>query len=130
VSDQDFFFDEEDDAKPAAKGATKPATGSKAASAPKGSRAPQPAAASGGSFFAQNVSMAVTSLVAVIALLVGLIVGILIPSGSTTPQTVSPAATTAPTLSEDQLNSGELPAGHPPISDTATGSATTTGTGN
>lgn len=130
MSDQDFFFDEEDDVKPAAKGA------SKAAAAPKGNRAPQPAATPGGSFFAQSVSMAVTSLVAVIALLVGLIVGILIPSGSATPQTVSPAATVAPTLSEDQLNSGELPAGHPDVggptgeSTGTTGSAATTGTGN
>ncbi len=124
MSDQDFFFDEEDDAKPAAKGGSKAATGA------KGARAPRPAAASGGDFFAQSVSMAVTSLVAVIALLVGLIVGILIPSGGTTPQTASPAATVAPTLTEDQLNSGQLPAGHPPVGDTATSSATATGTSN
>lgn len=130
MSDQDFFFDEEDDAKPAAKVASKATAGSKAASGSKGGRAPQPVAASGGSFFAQSVSMAITSLVAVIALLVGLIIGILIPSGSATPETASPAATVAPTLTEDQLNSGELPAGHPPVSGTATDSATTTGTGN
>jgi len=130
VSDQDFFFDEEDDAKPAAKGGSKAASGSKAAAGPKGARVSQPAAASGGSFFTQSVTMAVTSLVAVIALLVGLIIGILIPSGDATSQTVSPAATVAPTLTEDQLNSGELPAGHPPVSDTATESATPEGTGN
>jgi hypothetical protein len=130
VSDQDFFFDEEDDAKPAAKGGSKVPAGPKAPTGAKGARAPQPAAASGGDFFAQSVSMAVTSLVAVIALLVGLIVGILIPSGGTTPQTASPAATVAPTLSEDQLNSGELPAGHPDVSGAATESATATGTGN
>jgi hypothetical protein len=130
VSDQDFFFDEEDDAKPAAKSGSKAAAGSKAPTGAKGARAPQPAATSGGGFFAQSVSMAVTSLVAVIALLVGLIVGILIPSGGATPQTASPAATVAPTLSEDQLNSGELPAGHPPVSDPTTESAATTGTGN
>jgi len=124
VSDQDFFFDEEDDAKPAAKGGSKTASGS------KGARAPQPAAAPGSSFFTQSVTMAVTSLVAVIALLVGLIVGILIPTGGATPQTASPAATVAPTLTEDQLNSGELPAGHPPVSGVATESAEATGTGN
>jgi len=130
VSDQDFFFDEEDDAKPAAKGGSKAASGSKPAAGSKGARAPQPAAVTGGSLFTQSVTMAVTSLVAVIALLVGLIIGILIPSGGAAPQSASPTATVAPTLTEDQLNSGQMPAGHPPVGGTTTESATATGTGN
>lgn len=121
MSDQDFFFDEEDDAKPAAK----------AGPAGKTPRASQPApAATGGSFFMQSVTMAVTSLVAVIALLLGLIVGILIPTGGSTVPTGTPPVTAAPALSEDQLNSGQMPAGHPDISGAATESAATTGTGN
>lgn len=132
MSDQDFFFDDEPQAKPAAKGsagAKGPAAAKSASTAKAGAPARQAAPATG-SFFAQSVSMAITSLVAVIALLVGLIVGLLIPTGGSAVPTTSPAASTAPSLTQDQLNSGELPAGHPDIGGTTTESATATGTGN
>lgn len=122
MSDQDFFFDEEEDAKP--KAASKATSGSKK---PVPSKAAAPAPA--GTFFAQNVSMTVAALMAVIALLLGVIIGIVIPTGSTTvpPVTSSAGTDAAPVLSDDQLNSGELPAGHPDISGMATGSAGATG---
>lgn len=128
MSEQDFFFDEEDDAKPAAKKAqaTKaqaPARASSAAATP---------------LFEQNVSMSIAALMAVIALLLGVIVGVLIPTGSTAPAVTSgsPAsvsgAGTAPQLTEEQLNSGAMPAGHPEVpgaagSQAATGSEVATG---
>jgi len=128
VSDQDFFFDEEEEAavKPApastAKGAGRPATKSPA---------PQPrqsTPASSGGFFDQSVSMAVAALMTVIGLLVGVIGGFLIaPDGGTA--TMSPATSNqpAPALSEDQIQSGDLPQGHPDIgSMTATESETAT----
>ncbi len=120
MSEQDFFFDEEADAKPAPK----------KASATNGTSAP-----SNGSFFAQDISVAIAALMAVIALLLGVIVGVLIPSGGTTSgvSTSAPASISepAPQLTPDQLDSGELPAGHPDLSgmtsDTATESTTATG---
>jgi len=126
VSDQDFFFDEEDGAKPPVKASgTAKAKPAAPAQTPRG----------GGSFFEQSVSMSIAALMTVIALLVGVIIGFVIPTGGTTPPvatTTGVTTSTAPQLSEDQLNSGELPAGHPDLgsitgSSTATGSATTTG---
>jgi len=126
VSDQDFFFDEEDGAKQPAKA---PATA-------KGKPVARPAEPARASFFEQSVSMPIAALMAVIALLVGVIVGFVIPTGGATPPvtatTTAVATETAPQLSEDQLNSGELPAGHPDLSSmtgtgTATESVTTTG---
>ncbi len=127
MSDQDFFFDEEDGAKQPAKAT------SAAKSKPVAAR---PAAPTRASFFEQSVSMSIAALMAVIALLVGVIVGFVIPTGGTTPPvtttTGAVATETAPQLSEDQLKSGELPAGHPDLggmsgNGTTTGSATTTG---
>jgi uncharacterized protein YneF (UPF0154 family) len=130
VSDQDFFFDEEE--QPA-----KPASAPKGqAKRPSASAAPRPrsgkgaSASVGGSFFEQNVSMTVASLMTVVGLLVGVIIGfVLAPDNA---QTASPAASqTAPTLTEEQLQSGQLPPGHPDISGmTPTGSVPATGTGN
>jgi hypothetical protein len=126
VSDQDFFFDEDETSaeKPAAKPATKSAAGSKpASSAPR----PKPAAAP---FGAQTVTMTVAGLIGVVALLVGIIIGILIPTGAT--QVTSPSApvpgmgsTPAPPLSEDALQ-GDLPPGHPPLGDMGGETATDT----
>ncbi|PKQ19498.1 MAG: hypothetical protein CVT66_09860 [Actinobacteria bacterium HGW-Actinobacteria-6] len=120
MSEQDFFFDEEVDAKPAPR----------KASAPKGTSEP-----TSGSFFAQDISVSIAALMAVIALLLGIIVGVLIPSGGTTSgvSTGAPASSSeaAPQLTPDQLDSGELPAGHPDLSgmtsDTATESTPATG---
>lgn len=126
MSDQDFFFDEEDRSKPSAKA-------SASAKTPSPNRPVTPARAS---FFEQSVSMSIAALMAVIALLVGVIVGFVIPTGGATPSvtTTTTAVTTetAPQLTEDQLNSGSLPAGHPDLSGmtsgtVTTGSATTTG---
>ena len=131
MSDQDFFFDEDEQtgkssskspAKSAAKGT--PARAQK--SAPAAGPAAAPAASKGGSFFDQSVSMSVASLLVVIGLLVGVIVGVLVAPGQTSSSIPGPqSATTAPELTSDQIQSGELPAGHPPI-DGASGSATDT----
>lgn len=123
MSDKDFFFDDEEE-KPAKKagpvkgGTSKP-------SRPAGAKT----SAGASSFFEQNVTMAIASLMAVCALLLGVIIGIIIPSGgnvATAPTATSPAAVGGQTnpgpLSEEQLNSGDLPQGHPDISGAATGS--------
>lgn len=132
MSDQDFFFDEEDGAKPEKKTSTP-------AKSPSANRpaAKRPAAPASASFFEQSVSMSIAALMAVIALLVGVIVGFVIPTGTATPSVTaatSAGETTqaAPQLTEEQLNSPTLPAGHPDLSGmsggaTATPSATSTG---
>lgn len=125
VSDQDFFFDEDETAAPKPK-ASKPAASSKPASR---QAAPAPAGV-------QSVSMTVAALIGVIALLAGLIIGVLLPIGNTASTATSTTATTgattsgssAPQLTQDQLNSGQLPAGHPDISGAASSTATS-GTG-
>lgn len=126
MSDQDFFFDEEEDAKPAPK---KASAGHKQVPERQAAPAKQ-------SFFEQSVSMTVAALIAVIALLLGVIIGYVIPSADTTPVVSSPTSSTgssaAPQLTQDQINSGALPPGHPDLSgaagsSTATGSTTATG---
>jgi hypothetical protein len=126
VSDQDFFFDEEDEkpAKAAPKSSSKPA-GKPAARKPAGkAAAAAPAAAATGSFFDQTVTMSIASLLVVCGLLVGLIGGVLI--GQARANSVpgvdaaaagagGQAAQQAPQLTQDQLNSGQLPPGHPSI---------------
>ncbi len=122
MSDQDFFFDEEEDAKPAPK---------KAQVAQKQSAAP--VVASGGqSFFEQDVPMLIAALMTAIALLVGILVGVLIPTGSKVANSSTSAPTApAPQLTQDQINSGQIPANHPDLggmtgSGVASGSAETT----
>ncbi|GAB4276247.1 MAG: hypothetical protein Kow0056_06440 [Coriobacteriia bacterium] len=133
MSDQDFFFDEEDE---------KPAKTEKPKSAKSGSKgkpAAKPAArpAATVSFWQQTVTTAVAGLVAVIALLVGVIVGIVLPvGGSSTSDVPAPdAGISAPALTPEQLESGQLPEGHPPIQgmtgapgETATGAVESTTT--
>ncbi|MDF1543025.1 MAG: hypothetical protein P1P71_07890 [Anaerosomatales bacterium] len=127
MSDQDFFFDDDEAQadKPAAKSAAKPAGAKARASAPRTKTAAAPAGA-------QSVTMSVAGLIGVVALLVGIIIGILIPTGS--PQVTSPSVgvpsmgtggTQAPPLSEQELQ-GEMPPGHPPIDDMTGGEATDT----
>lgn len=127
MSDQDFFFDEDeapakDKAKKAAS-SDKPAAGAKAASAP--------------AVTAQTVSTSVAALIGVIALLAGIIIGIVIPVGGSNvpaptavPQTGAPSmgsgGGSAPQLSPDQLEGGALPEGHPDISGGEGGSTETT----
>ncbi len=128
VSDQEFFFDEEEDAKPKS---------TKAAASKRDtvSRAAPVARSGSASFFEQNVSMTVAALMTVIGLLLGVIIGVLIPAGPSTTPVTSPTggSISAPALTDDQLNSGELPPGHPDISGMtggAGGSTTTTATGS
>jgi hypothetical protein len=111
--------------KPAARPAAKPAPKGAASKAPE----PQP------SFFDQTVTMAMASLLAIVGLLLGVIIGYFVFNGGGTP-TVSTApgsvqspsvtgtGTAAPPLSQDQINAGQLPAGHPKLP----GSTTTTPT--
>jgi len=122
VSDQDFFFDDEEQAaKPAAKPAAKQASGTKAPAATR----PKAAVPAG----AQTVTMTVAGLIGVVALLVGIIIGILIPTGQQ--QTGSPAggmpslSQPAPPLSDEAMQGG-LPEGHPDIGGMTGGEATTT----
>ena len=113
MSDQDFFFDE--DEKPAK---TTGSSGSKqtASSAPKGSAA----AASAAPVSAQPVSMTIAILIGVIGILLGAVIGLFIgrslaaPSALNTPTTVAPTES-APQLTPEQLQGGELPQGHPNI---------------
>ncbi|HEY3317498.1 MAG TPA: hypothetical protein VGK50_03640 [Coriobacteriia bacterium] len=136
MSDQDFFFDEEDE-KPAKaeKAAPAKAPGRKASAATSSPAAKTPSrpapASGGGSFFDQEVNMGIASLVVVIALLLGMLLGVFIGQSRANNAALLnvPAATntgggSAPPLSQDQLKSGQLPAGHPSIG--ATGSTTTT----
>ena len=113
MSDQDFFFDEED--APASAPAPRPSSQpARSASPARTTHAAAPA--SGASFFEQSVTMAIAALMTVIGLLVGVIIGFVIAPSGTSPVS-SPAGGTsvAPGLSQDQLQSGELPEGHPPI---------------
>lgn len=139
MSDQDFFFDEDEDvaaeaskssAKSASKAAPARSSAPKAAATQKAAPAAKPAAAPAGG---SQVSLTVAALMTVVGLLLGVIIGFLLPGGGTSATTntsapaVSGGTSTAPQLSEDQLTSGELPAGHPPI-DSMGGSAETSET--
>lgn len=130
MSEQDFFFDEEPEPKaPAAKGAKAPAntpakTAAKAPakSAPKDSSSVETIPAAG--TFDQSTLYAIAALVGVIGLLLGATLGFLLgttmasgtaPSSSTS--TTAPAAggSAAPALTQDQLTTTTLPAGHPKV---------------
>lgn len=138
VEDQDFFFDEESDnkpSKPAPK--AKPAGGAKKAAPAKAAPAKAAAtpASSDAPMYLQTVTMGIAGLLAVCALLVGVIVGMFIPRGGATESLGTAGTITAPQggggtaqpLTPDQLNNGELPAGHPNIGGNTTGSAGATG---
>ena len=148
MSDQDFFFDEEDTApepksgqdtgatKPSANRSQKPAPEARKSEPKPAPRAATPrttASAGAPAFFEQSVSMTIAVLMTVIGVLIGVIVGFLVAPDSasvTSSTSTTPAATdsgtTAPELSEDELSSGALPEGHPDISSMgATGTAET-----
>jgi hypothetical protein len=138
VSDQDFFSEGEetepkDDKATKASGRTAPAKSgpkpaSKAPAKATTAKVEQPAT----SFFDQTVTMAMAILLAVVGLLLGMIVGYFVFSGgaqttATAPDSLQTPSTTgtgtaAPPLTQDQLNAGQLPAGHPKVG----GSTTTT----
>lgn len=121
MSDQDFFFDEDESPAKDADAKAKPAKESTAKSTSTAARtAAAPAA--------QSVSMTVAALIGVISLLAGVIIGIVLPvgGGSNIPNP-TPGATLpnpgapggggqAPQLSPEQLDQ-DLPPGHPPIGD-------------
>jgi len=123
--DQDFFFEEEAPAK-----ASQPSKGSKSSGAARPS-APQSSAkgAVAAAPVENMVSYTNAALIAVVTLLVGVIIGVMLPIGASNTNTNTPAASstgTAPSLTPEDLESGELPPGHPSIgggSGAATGSA-------
>ncbi|HEX9093222.1 MAG TPA: hypothetical protein VF902_04490 [Coriobacteriia bacterium] len=137
MSDQDFFFDEEDEARPtessAPAGKAKTGSGAKpqgAASAPAKRGGAAPAASSDTSaqtpLLEQNVTVMVAGMLMVVGILVGFIIGFLIGGGTSAPAAV-PSTTSAPvgavtpgTLTDQQVQQG-LPAGHPSIGATGTG---------
>ncbi|MDO9556454.1 MAG: hypothetical protein Q7J82_02570 [Coriobacteriia bacterium] len=129
MSDQDFFFDEEEEATPASKSVARPAKSSKPA--PKATAA----TTASPSVLDRDVSMTVAALMAVIALLLGVIIGLVIPTSGVGGTASTPAATSsdanvaAPQLTEDQLGTGELPAGHPDISSMGAESTATPASG-
>lgn len=122
MSDQDFFFDE--DETPAAPAAEKPAR----PAAPAPARASTGAGTSATPLMEQSVSMMVAGMIGVVCLLAGVLIGVLIPAGATAPS--SPASINnsglgqpAPQLSPDQIDQG-LPQGHPDISGVQGGNTT------
>ena len=124
MSDQDFFFDE--DEQPAAKAADKgkaapPKAPAKGAPA-KGAKS-APAQASGGI----ELTWTITALIGVVALLLGVIIGYAIPNSSSVETTGSTTTQqqVAPQLTPEEMQSGTLPQGHPDISGMASGSAET-----
>jgi hypothetical protein len=149
VSDQDFFFDEDEapaekpakadkSAAPAAKTGTKRPVASKSA-ASKGSAAK--AAPSGPAqdddyeavpFTEQTVTVLIAGLLMVISLLIGAIIGFLLggtsagPAVSSVPEAASPAAGTSTDpgpLTNEQIQGG-MPAGHPAVGATDSAGAT------
>lgn len=122
MSDQDFFFDDEaTTAEKPAKTASKPA--SKSAAPAKGGKA-APAQASGG----VELTWTITALIAVVTLLLGVIVGYAIPRGAEGDQGAAPLnQIQAPQLSPEEMQTGELPEGHPDIGAMTGGSTGTTG---
>ncbi len=111
MSDQDFFFDDDETAgDPKAPASAQSKTPVKR---------PRPAAAAAAPVGQQSVTMTVAGLIGVVALLLGVVIGLLIPTGGT--QTTSPATVPAPPpgqsaapLSPEQLEGG-MPPGHPDI---------------
>lgn len=106
MSDQDFFFDDEDE-EPKEPQKKKAAASKPARSAASGSFA---------SFLDQSVTMSITGLVALIALLLGVIVGIVLPVGGVTSDIPdpTPGAVSAPALSPEEIEGG-MPVDHPDI---------------
>jgi hypothetical protein len=139
VSDQDFFFDEDEapaakpakpakadkTAAPAAKAGAKRPTASKAAqSAPADAYETVPLAE-------QTVTVVVAGLLMVISLLVGAIIGFLLggtstPAISSVPEAAAPAGGTVTDpgpLTNEQMQGG-MPAGHPAVGATGAAGAT------
>jgi len=122
VSDQDFFFDEDE------KPEEKPEPKKSGSSSTK--QAPAKARSTAGPASERTVTMTIASLIGVVALLVGVIIGILIPAGGSTnlpAPTQGGTGVSAPQLTPEELESGSLPEGHPDISGMDGGAAPPTG---
>jgi hypothetical protein len=123
VSDQDFFFDEDDKpVKAADKSGSKPA-------AKKGSGSSKAAPAPAPSADVQSVTLTVALLLAVIGILIGVVIGLFVGKSLATPDltaatTPTTAASQAPQLTTEQLNSGQLPSGHPAVPGASTAATT------
>jgi hypothetical protein len=123
VSDQDFFFDE--DEKPAKSAGTSSAKNAGSSPSRSGSSTTTKAAAPAS---AQSVSMTIAVLIGVIGILLGAVIGLFVgrsmavPSAALTPTTTTAPGTTqqAPQLTPEQLQGGQLPAGHPSVGATTT----------
>ncbi len=117
MSDQDFFFDDEEtpaeakEPKKAEPEASKPQARGRASGKHTSAAAGPP-----------TVTMTVAGLIGVIALLIGVIIGVVIPTGASTP--ISPAGMPAGMgdgearpLSPEEMQSGQMPPDHPDISE-------------
>jgi hypothetical protein len=148
VSDQDFFFDEDEAAAEPAETPSRSDSGKKGVSskpAPAKSAPAKPVAATqpaadAGSLLDQDVTLTIALLMSVIALLFGLIGGYLL--GMSSASTAVPASVAAPAdtgaagaageaggatpLTPEQVQGG-MPAGHPAVG-SAAGSQTATAT--
>lgn len=133
VSDQDFFFD--DDEKPAAKSGTK--TPAKKSGSQSSSRQPSKSGsrstATSVAATAQSVTMTMAILFAVIALLLGMAIGLFIgntlnANNSAATSAGGASSVAAPGLTQDQINSGQLPAGHPSVTGMGAGTGSTAAT--
>ncbi len=114
MSDQDFFFDEDDQPaeKPAEKAAATPAQKTTSGT----TAAPRPASRAA----AQTVSYTVAGLIGVCTLLLGVIIGLALPSDDVASSTtsnplISAPVQDAPQLSPEQMQAGVMPEGHPPV---------------
>lgn len=122
MSEQDFFFDEEPEAKaPAAKTPKAPK-----ASAPAPSKSSPAEPVVEASVADGTTTWAVAALIGVIGLLLGAILGFVLgntlagasaSSGTSTTGAPTPITGTqpAPQLTTEQISAGQLPAGHPAI---------------
>jgi len=120
VSDQDFFFDEDE----------KPAANSGAKKGSKSGKAATPAHAPAATVDSQSVSLMVAVLIGVIGILLGVVVGLFIGKGMATPAITAGVTDTgagsavstqsAPQLTQEQIQNGDLPAGHPQVGGSTT----------
>jgi len=134
VSDQDFFFDDDKTADKADKGTKAPAkkaSGGSSRPTPKSSGAKSGSSPQSSSSGVRSISMTMAILFAVIGLLLGVIIGLFVGSSMNSTPAITAVPTTtgvqAPALSQDQMNAGQLPAGHPAIPGATGGSAATGG---
>ena len=118
MSDQDFFFDE--DEKPSKTTAKTPAK--KSGTSSSSSTRSTAASTSAASAAAQPVSMTIAILMGVIGLLLGTVIGLMVGMNLVKPAAGAIDATggagtavTAPQLSPEQMQSGELPPNHPAV---------------